>query len=269
MDVEEKVENFTKRNTVEVTKHGQDPSWLVEKREQDSSFLATIERLAKMPDVDPAKVKLFMDMQERILDRNAKQAFNAAMTEAQNKIEPVVNKSKNDQTHSMYSKLKAILVKAKPIYTGAGFSLMFYEGECPLENHKRVCVDIMHNEGHTEKRYGDFAIQTTGIAGKAMMTLIHGQGSTFSYGRRYLTCMIFNIPTGDDDDGNNAGKSGGDGDDFISPEQLKDLKTKVEKSKINVVAYLKHLNIETLSELPVSMFKKAQLPLDARIKQNK
>ena len=174
--------------------------------EVQPSFITSIERLAANPDVDPEKLQKFMEMQEHILDRNAKQAFNAAMTKTQNKIELVVAKSDNAQTGSKYANLKEVLIKAKPIYTTEGFSLMFYEGESKKEGHKRVCVDIMHEQGHTEQRYGEFAIQTTGIAGKAMMTQIHGEGSAFSYGRRYLTCMIFNIPTGEDDDGNAAGK---------------------------------------------------------------
>lgn len=175
--------------------------------DHQTAFFATIERMATNPNVDVSKIKQIMDMQEHILDRNAEQAFNAAMTKAQNKIELVVAKSKNVQTGSNYADLKTVLLSAKPIYTAEGFSLMFYEGETTKEGHKRVCVDIMHKLGHTKQRYGDFAIQTTGIAGKAMMTQIHGEGSAFSYGRRYLTCLIFNIPTGDetDDDGNAAG----------------------------------------------------------------
>ena len=189
---------------------------------QQESFFAAMERFAVNPNVDPAKIKQFMDMQEHILDRNAKQAFNASMTKAQNKIELVVAKKVNDQTKSKYANLKEILINTKPVYTEAGFSLMFYEGETTKEDHKRVCVDIMHNEGHTETRYGDFAIQTTGIAGKAMMTQIHGEGSAFSYGRRYLTCMIFNIPTGDDDDGNAAEKKESK---FTTEKQKKEIKS--------------------------------------------
>ncbi len=174
--------------------------------EQQESFLSAVERLAANPDVKAEKIKAMVEIHEHLLDRNAKQAFNAAMVKTQNKIKLVVAKSENAQTGSKYANLKEILIKTKPIYTAEGFSLMFYEGETSKEDHKRVCVDIMHQDGHTKKRYGDFAIQTTGIAGKAMMTQIWGEGSAFSYGRRYLTCMIFNIPTGDDDDGNAAGK---------------------------------------------------------------
>jgi len=213
----------------------------------ENSFLTTIKELASRPDIDPEKIKQFMDMQERILDRNAKQAFNAAMTRVQNKIELVVAAVENEQTHSRYANLKAILLKAKPVYTGEGFSLMFYEGDTTKEAHKRICVDIMHEEGHTEKRWGDFAVQTTGIAGKAMMTQIHGEGSAFSYGRRYLTCAIFNIPTGDDDDGNAAGS------EFITPEQAKEVNRLLKESGANVGNFFKRAGAETVDTIAVTM----------------
>jgi hypothetical protein len=169
-----------------------------------------IERLASNPNVDVEKLERIMKMQEQTIKREAQTAFNAAMVKAQNKIEIIAANEKNTQTGSTYAYagLKDVITKAKPVYTAEGFSLMFYEGDSPDDKKKRTCVDIMHEQGHTEKRHIDLTIQTTGIAGKAMMTQIHGEGSAFSYGRRYLTCMIFNIPTGDDDDGNKAGKSG-------------------------------------------------------------
>jgi len=208
---------------------------------QQESFLSAIERLSSNPSVDVEKIKQMVEIQEHLLDRTAEQAFNAAMMRAQNKIELVVAKEYNEQTHSNYADLKAVLIQSKPIYTTEGFSLMFYEGETEKEGHKRVCVDIMHEQGCTKKRYGDFAIQTTGIAGKAMMTQIHGEGSAFSYGRRYLTCMIFNIPTGDDDDGNTAGKP----PDPISAARIKEINNLIKSTgadKTKFMIWMKNMH---------------------------
>jgi hypothetical protein len=222
-------------------------------------FLTVIERLTANPDVDVNKIQKILDMQEQILDRNEGRAFNASMTRAQNKIELVVAKSKNTQTGSNYAKLSNVLISAKPIYTSEGFSLMFYEGETSKENHKRTCVDIRHDGGCTKKRYIDLAIQTTGIAGKAMMTQIHGEGSTFSYGRRYLTCMIFNIPTGDDDDGNEAGKKAGKNSEFITEAEAK----AITKRMNNVYPdggemFLEWLKVETVDTIPATELKTAK-----------
>ena len=136
---------------------------------------------------------------------------------------------------------------------------MFYEGETAKEDHIRVCVDVMHEQGHTEKKHADIAIQTTGIAGKAMMTLVHGQGSAFSYGRRYLSCLIFNIPTGDDD-GNLAGSQ----PVFISEVQIKLLKDERAKRKIDGPKFLNHFKVKSIEEIPAKRFKEAMQVMKAK-----
>jgi len=246
--------------TEEIVKYGDDKI----QYNREKTFLSTIERLASNPDVDVAKIKQFMEMEEHVLDRNAAQAFNAAMTKAQNKIELVIAKSKNEQTHSTYADLKAVLLSAKPVYTAEGFSLMFYEGDTTKENHKRVCVDIMHEMGHTKQRYGDFAIQTTGIAGKSMMTQIHGEGSAFSYGRRYLTCMIFNIPTGDDDDGNAAGEI-----QYITDAMQKEINDLIKSTKADKAKVLKYLKSESVEKILLSDYGKAKVAFEAKAKTEK
>jgi len=125
---------------------------------------------------------------------------------------------------------------------------MFYEGVTDKPNHKRICVDVMHEQGHTKSRYVDLAIQTTGIAGKSMMTEIHGEASCFQYGRRYLTCMIFNIPTGDDDDGN-AASGAGQEPVYLTKEQREIIESMVEKLKIDKSVFLNFFGAEDFEHL--------------------
>lgn len=226
---------------------------------EQQSFFTTIERLAMRPDVDVEKIKQIMEMQEHVLDRNAKQAFNAAMTKAQSGIKLVIAKKKNQQTGSYYADLKDILIHTKEVYTEQGFSLMFYEGKTQKENHIRVGVDIMHEQGHTERRYADMAVQTTGIAGKAMMTLVHGEGSAFSYGRRYLTCMIFNIPTGDDDDGKAAG-----GIQYINLDMQTEINDLIKSTKADKTKFLKYLKAESVETILLSEYGKAKIAFTAK-----
>jgi len=266
-DLEKTVKNFKKRGvaeSVEVVPYGQDPKWVKEKALQNP-FLETIERLARIPDVDPAKLQQIIDMQEQILNRNAREAFNVAMTKTQNRIDLVVAKEWNDQTKSHYTNLKTILLQAKPIYTEEGFSLMFYEGEPAKEGQKRICVDIMHSQGHTEKRHIDLTVQTTGIAGKAMMTQIHGEGSVFSYGRRYLTCMIFNIPTGDDDDAN-AANGNSAGLLPINDQQYSSLLDMINEVEADETRFCKFLRVSSLTDLPASRFDEAWKALEKKKK---
>ena len=119
-------------------------------RDESQGFLSTIERLATNPEVDVDKIQRIMDMQEHILDRNAKQAFNAAMVQAQAEMPVVPLDLKNTQTNSRYSSYKIILKYTKPVYTKAGFSVSMYEGDTKKESNIRVCADVMHAEGHTK-----------------------------------------------------------------------------------------------------------------------
>lgn len=175
---------------------------------EQQTFFAAIERLSMRSDVDAAKIKQIMEMQEYILDRNAKQAFNVAMVKAQGRMEVVLKATKGE--HGKFANLESVLEMARPIYTDEGFAVTFYEGfstvEKPLKDgHIRMMADIMHAGGHTKAVTADVPFDDKGPQGKIIKTGPHATGSSFSYGRRYLNCMIWNIATGDDDDGRGAG----------------------------------------------------------------
>ena len=148
---------------------------------QTTPFLTTIERLASRPDIDPVKIQQFMDMQERILDRNANQAFNIDMVKAQAGMPIVPLDATNEQTRSKYSLYKTILKHTKPIYTKHGFSVSFYEEDAKRDDEIRVCADVMHCEGHTIKRYIDMPIDDKGIKGTVNKTRPHAKKSSISY----------------------------------------------------------------------------------------
>jgi len=89
-----------------------------------------------------------------------------------------------------------------PIYTSVGLSLSFGTRAGAPEGCIRVSCDVRHEAGHAESYELDMELDRAGIAGATNKTGPHARGSSISYTRRYLTCMIFHIPTGDDDDGN-------------------------------------------------------------------
>ena len=155
---------------------------------------------------NPEQLEKMMELQERWEANEARKAFHDAMTQAQKNMPVIPRDKKNEQTGSMYSKHETIIKLAKPVYTAAGFSMMFYEGDTAKPDHIRIMCDIRHEKGHMETRHIDLKIDTTGIKGTVNKTGIHGSGSTISYGRQYLPGMIFNIPTGDDNDGNQPPK---------------------------------------------------------------
>ncbi len=168
----------------------------------DDPFTAMVERLASNPDVDADKLDKLVSIQMRILDRQAEAAFNAAMARVQAKLPIVLQDAQNKQTGSRYARHEAISIAIKPIYTAEGFSTSFSQADSPREDHIRVNGTLRHTEGHSALYFVDLPIDDRGIKGQVNKTPLHAAGSTFSYGRRYLTCMMFDVATGDDNDGN-------------------------------------------------------------------
>jgi hypothetical protein len=230
------------------------------------NFLDTIERLASNPAVDVEKIQRIMDMQEQIITREAKRAYNDAMFRAQQKMPIVGKKESNTQTHSKYAGYDEILKQCQPIYTAEGLSVTFYQGhgttEDPLkEGHNRIMADVMHKDGYTKTFHADIPVETTGAKGGVLMTLTHATGSAFSYGRSYLMRLIFNIPTGDDDNGNGAGGV----ITYISDKELHTITDMILAKEANQAKFLEYMGVDLLEHIKSSDFKKAMEALRAKL----
>ncbi len=140
-----------------------------------------------------------LEFQERHEANQAKKVYASDFALAQSDIAAVVKTKINPQTHSKYAGLDDVLETSKPVYTRHGFSVIFYEGKAEDAEDLRLCADVLHRAGHKETYHLDVPLDGKGIKGNANMTKIHGKASSLSYGRRYLLCMIWNIPTQDDD----------------------------------------------------------------------
>jgi hypothetical protein len=166
-------------------------------------FVEMVERLARIPELNPDTVQKFLDMQMQIMDRNAKTEFYDAMNRVQAKLPSVLPDSRNTQTNSDYASLKAISAAITPVYTAEGFSTSFWQGESDKPELIRVEGVLRHRAGHSEPvRHVQFPPDKVGIKGTVNKTDIHAAGSAFTYGRRYLKCMMFDVAVGADTDGN-------------------------------------------------------------------
>lgn len=196
--------------------------------------------------------------------RQARKQYAQDFASAQSKIEAVTKKLTNTQTNSRYADLSSVIETSKPVYTEHGFAIIFYEGETELEGHVRICADVLHRAGHKETYHHDVPLDGIGIKGNANMTKIHGKASSVSYGRRYLMCMIWNIPT-QDDDGNAAGAVNKLDYDQLS--KLRDLTAEwTDKNKQTLLSYL---GVKDIEELKSSDFQKALQAIESKNKAKK
>lgn len=168
---------------------------------QPDSFALMVERLASNPNVDVAKLEKLLDMQERILDRNAKAAFEAAYAQMQAEIPEIDERGRiavKGVQRSTYAKLEDIHAAVKPILKKFGFAIRhrteFPEGKA---NIIRIVGILGHAEGHSEESAFEAPMDRSDYR-----TDIQSMGSTVSYGRRYTTLDLLNISTrGMDNDG--------------------------------------------------------------------
>lgn len=224
-----------------------------------AGIVAVIERAAMNPDVDIEKMERLLAMQERIMDRNAEAAFAAAMTSVQSKLPTVFRASDNTQTGSKYAKHEAMAKAIKPIYTAEGFSITFSEGDSPKERHIRIVGILRHSAGHKEMHHVDLPLDNAGIKGTVNKTETHATGSTFSYGRRYLTLLMFDVATGDDNDGNGPA-------DTITEEQIANLEALISETASDRAAFLRFMGVTRLDEIGAKHYTRAIKALEQKRK---
>jgi hypothetical protein len=184
---------------------------------QPANLMQALAVAAANPAMDVAKVKELFAMHKELQDREAAQAFADALARAQAGIQPIAKDRRNEHTKSWYATLAAIVDEITPVYTAEGLSVSFDTYDTvrdkdlpPLDQGKvRVIGFLSHRGGHTRKYHLDGALDDAGKDGTKNKTGIQAMGSTVSYLRRYLVCMMFNVATADDNDGN-GGKGGGE-----------------------------------------------------------
>lgn len=171
--------------------------------DSQQSIISVIARAASDPNVDVSKMERLYAMLKEEKAAIAEQKFNEAMRKVQMDMPRIVKDARNPQTNSRYVQLETLSKAAVPIYTVNGFSLIFSEGESANPAKIRVMCEVKHEAGHSRSYHLDLSPDDTGAKGNASKTKIHGEGSTFSYGQRYLMKLIFNLTiVGEDDDGN-------------------------------------------------------------------
>ena len=226
-----------------------------------TAIIQVIERAASNPNVDIDKMERLLQMQERIMAKNAAALFNDAMGQAQSEMRQVSTDSTNPQTRSKYASYSAIDKSLRPIYTKHGFSLSFDTGrDAPAETVRVLCY--VSNSGYTRTYTVDMPADGKGAKGGDVMTKTHAVGAAMQYGMRYLIKLIFNIAIGDDDDGNAATQL-----ERIDESQLADLKALIEEVKANTTAFLKFFKIAKLEELGKPAFPDAVRMLEAKRKK--
>lgn len=165
-------------------------------------LLGVIARAARDPGVDIDKMERLLEMQERVLAREARTAYAVALAELQPKL-PVISErgkilNKFSEVQSTYAFWEDVNEQIRPMLAEAGFSLSFRTGKAG--NDVTVTGVLTHKDGHFEE-----TTITLPADGSGNKNAVQAVASSTSYGKRYTAFALLNITTkGEDDDGTTA-----------------------------------------------------------------
>ena len=215
---------------------------LVKTDTQEMAILQVIERVATSPDADIEKLEKMLDMQERIMDKQAEAEFNKAMVAAISEI-PSFEESTAGH-HFKYATFEQINKIVKPILASHDLFMTFTTNF--KDNGVYVTAAITHRAGYSRQTTGLFPFDTSGSKND-----IQAVGSAISYGKRYMQNALLNITThGEDDDGFASQKG-------ISLEQIDKVNRGIITADIKPEQLCEYMGIEKISEIKAIDFSKA------------
>lgn len=168
-------------------------------QQHENAMISVIERVATDPNADIGKLEKMLDMQERVLNRNAAQSFAADMAAMQAEMPRVFKLASGHNT--TYARLEDINDALRPTLQKFGFCVTFRINQQGLES-VTVTAVCSHKLGHSET-----ASMTLPLDKSGSKNAVQAIGSTVSYGKRYAMCALLNISTGDDTNGAELGRS--------------------------------------------------------------
>lgn len=227
-------------------------------QDQPTQLMAIIAKAASDPSVDVAKMAALLDLQERVVAKQAKASFTQSLTELMRELPRItkdgavaypVDKNRPDGEKKeafRFATWENIDKCIRPLLEKHGFCLSF--NSTPKEGGGAIITGtLMHRDGHSESASIPLALDTSG--GK---NNIQAMGSTYSYGKRYTTCMLLNIVTeGEDDDAKRGGAV------YIDDTKRDIIFRLLEETSTDAKDFCDFMGVESLPEIEVKDYTRA------------
>ena len=113
------------------------------------TLLNVIAQAATDPSFDLDRLERLFGMARQVKADEAKEAFQAAMAQAQAEMPSVVKDRENSHLKSKYAQLEAIDDAIRPVYTRHGFSLMFSQRAAEQAGDIVIVCTVLHKAGHS------------------------------------------------------------------------------------------------------------------------
>lgn len=218
--------------------------------QQKTDIISVIDKAMSNPDMDVVKIQQLLDMQERIMSKQAEIDFNNAMAKLQEEM-PVIKQSASinhsGRMIAKYAKYEDIDRMIRPIYVKNGFSLSYdsvYNG-----NVVEYRGTVHHVSGHSQNATIVLPSDSSGSKNQ-----VQAMGSTLTYAKRYLITMLLNIiTTNEDDDGASVqGKI-----IPITSDQEKKIEDLMKKNDVPNKQVVDYFNVKAISAMTLDQAREA------------
>lgn len=225
-------------------------------------FVDFLERAARDPSIDAAKLKELLAMKYERDEREAKRSYFEALARVQAKIGPIAKSGVNSHTRSKYVRLDDLLIVIRPVLDEEGFAVS-YDSTAPQSGQIQFTCTLSHRDGHSETKRLTLPVDGTGSqGGKSNMNDVQKVGSTTSYARRYLLDMHLNLARRDEDDDGEGGRFM----KFVSEEQARVIEASLADVGGDAVKFLRFMGAATFGEILERDYQRAMQHIEAKRK---
>jgi len=187
--------------------------------------------------LDPGKIDKLLDVQMRVIARQAEQEFNRAFVQLQARLRPItatrVIRGKDGSVRSRYASYEEIMEHLRPLLLEAGFAVT--RDHEAWDKQVTCSMTLLHAGGHS--RTNSFTVRTAG--GPPGTSSEQADGSAASYAARYALRDALNLVyiEPDQDDARKVGSP-------ISEEQAASLRSRVRAAGIDELKFLQYAQVE-------------------------
>lgn len=216
---------------------------------ETNAIISVIERAAVNPAVDMDKMERLLEMQERIMQREALAAFNRAFAAAKSELPAI---SKNQKGHNnRYADFAHVARAVDPVLSRHGLSYRFKTRQ---DDHIHVTCVLSHIDGHSEENTLSSKPDTAGSKNATQAI-----GSAQTYLMRYSLLSALGIQPTDDDDGRAANMGG-----TISDGEADVIRAMIEETGTDIAQFCRFMQIDSVTEMPAAQFRRAVASLQAK-----
>lgn len=207
-------------------------------------------------------IERLMAMYERSQQIVARQAFDAAMSEARGELPVIVKNrtvdftSSKGRTHYKHEDLAEIARTINPILKLHGLSYRFRTTSNPNEPVTVTCI-VSHRDGYSEEN-----TLSAGRDDSGNKNSIQAIGSTITYLQRMTLKAALGLAASDEDDGAKADQKADDRG--INQEELAVLQGLIDETATDIARFCDFMKVGALIELPVSRLPVALAKLRAK-----